>query len=141
MMQLDLHQPPGQQLGGGKDGTLVQHAHRNLPPLVGQLPGHGAQRHRGVGQVGREFPGRLARALLDAVLPRPGARVGGTVLSGPHAGQYVPHAVGVLCHMRENMRPGPARQQRRCSHVGVGQHPRRIEQALRRLVDLVAQLA
>ena len=63
MVQLHLCQPAGQQLGGGKEIPPVQHAHRDLPPCVGQLPGHGTQRHR------RARPGR-PRARSPAC-PRP----------------------------------------------------------------------
>jgi len=109
VMQLDFDQPPGQQFGGGEAGSGVQHAHRDLPSVAGELPGHGAQRHGRVGQVGRQLPGRPARISLDAGLPRLGAGVAGTILAGPHADQDVPHRVGVPGHVRQDVRPRPPR--------------------------------
>jgi hypothetical protein len=140
MMQLYLHQPTDQQLGGREGGRRVQHAHRDLPAFVRQLPGHGPQRHRRAGQVGRVLGRPPARVLLDARLARRGAGVAGTVLPGPHTGQHVPHRVGVPGHVREDMPPGPPGKQRRRPQVRIGDNPRRVEQALRRLVDPVAQV-
>ena len=110
MMQLHFDQPPGQQLSG-REGSRVQDPHRDLPPLIGQLPGDGAQSHRRVGQVGRELLGLHARAVLDVGLPRFGTDVGGAILPGPHADQQIPHRVGPAGQVREDMRPRPSRQQ------------------------------
>jgi len=140
MMQFHLHQPPGQQLGGGKEIRPVQHAHRDLPPCVGQLPGHGTQRHRRAGQVGRVLGRPPARVLFDACLARLGAGVGRTVLPRPHAGQHIPHPVGVPGQVSQDMPSGPSGEHRRNPQVRIGDNPRRVEQALRRLVDLVAQV-
>jgi len=140
VMQLDLHQPTGQQLGGGKEICPVQHAHRHLPPVVGQLPGHGTQRHRRAGQVGRVLGRPPVRILLDACLACLSAGVGRTVLPGPHADQHIPHPVCVPGQVGQDMPPGPSGEHRRNPQVRIGDSPRRIEQALRRLVDLVAQV-
>jgi hypothetical protein len=43
--------------------------------------------------------------------------------------------------VREDVSPGPARQQRRRSQVRLGDDASHVDQALRRLIDLVAQLA
>jgi len=139
-MQFHLHQPSDQQLGGGEQIRRIQHAHRDLPPFVGQLPGHGPQRHGRVGQVGRVFGRPPARVLLDACLACLGAGVGRTVLPGPHADQHIAHPVGVPGQVRQDMPPGPPGEPRRNPQVRIGDYPRRVEQALRRLVDLVAQL-
>ncbi len=138
MMQLHFDQPPGQQLSG-REGGRVQDPHRDLPPLIGQLPGDGAQGHRRVGQVGHELLCPPARAVLDVGLPRLGADVRGTLLPGPHADQQVPHRVGLPGQVREDMRPRPSRQQGQCPEVRLGDDPGRAEQSLRRLIDLVAQ--
>jgi len=108
--------------------------------LVRQLPGDGAQRHGRVGQVSGVLGGSPARVLLDGRLTLPGAGVGRTVLPGAHADQHVPHPVGVPGHVREDMPPGPSGEQRRHPQLRIGDDPRRVEQALRRLVDLVTQL-
>jgi len=140
MVQLHLGQPPGQQLGRGEDVPLFQHPHRDLPPFVGQLPGHGAQCHGRVGQVSGVLGGSPARVLLDGRLALPGAGVGWARLPGAHADQHTPHPVCVPGHVREDMSPGPPGEQRRHPQLRIGDNPRRVEQALRRLVDLVTQL-
>ena len=81
-----------------------------------------------------------ARILLDAGFPRLGAGVGRTVLPGPHADQHIPHPVGVPGQVGQDMPPGPPGEHRRNPQVRIGDNPRRVEQALRRLVDLVTQL-
>jgi hypothetical protein len=79
-MQFDLHQPPGQQVGGW-ERPEVQHPHLEPPCLTGQLRGDGAKRHRRDGQVLREVLGVHPRAGLDVVLACLGAGVRGAVLS------------------------------------------------------------
>jgi len=138
VVQFHLDQPPGQQAGGGEPGRVTD-PHRHAPAVLRQPPGHEAERHRRVGQVGHQVPGRPARALLDAGVPRLGAGVGRTVLPGPHADQQVPQRIGVAGHMRQDVGPRPPREQGPRPQVGFGDHPRGVEQALRCLVDLVAQ--
>ena len=48
------------------------------------------------------------------------------------------HGVGVAGQVRQHVRPGPPGQQRRLPQVRLGDDPGRPEQALRRVVDLVA---
>jgi len=139
MMQFNFDQPPGQQLSGG-EGYRVQNPHRDLPRVIGQLPDDGPKGHRRVGHVGHELLRSHACALLDAGLPRLRADVGGTVLPGAHADQQVPHRVGAAGQVREDMRPRPPWQQRRRLEVRFRDDACRVEQALRRLIDLVVQL-
>ena len=65
VVQFDLDQPPGQQLGRREAGR-VQDADGERPGLLGELPGHGTEGHGRVGQGGHEILGRRLRALLDA---------------------------------------------------------------------------
>ena len=78
-MQFDLHQPPGQQVGGRKRPE-VQHPHSEPPHVVRQLRDHGAKRHRRVGQVVREVLGVHFRAGLNVGLASLDAGVRGTAL-------------------------------------------------------------
>jgi hypothetical protein len=79
-MQFDLHQAPGQQVGGRKRPE-VQHSYREPPCLIGQLRGDGAKRHRRDGQVLREVLGVHPRAGLNVGFACLGAGVRGSVLS------------------------------------------------------------
>jgi hypothetical protein len=110
VVQLDFHQPPGQQ-SGGWEWRGVQHPHRDLPGLIGQSPGDRAQGHGGVGQVNDQILGSHGGALLDVGVACVRAGVGRPVLPGPGADQQIPHRVGVAGHVRQDMRPGPPRQQ------------------------------
>jgi hypothetical protein len=139
VVQLDLGQPAGQQLGGG-ERRRVQDLDLDVPGLVRQLPGDCPQCHRRVGQVGHEVTRPHGGALPDAGVPGLRAGVRGAGLPRPGADQQVPHGVGVAGHVRENVRPGPPRQQRRGPQVGFGKGAGIVEQSLRGHVDLAAQL-
>ena len=140
MMQLDLDQPQGQQ-PGGRERSRIPEPHRELPGVIGQLPADGAQGHRRGGQVGREFLRAEACGVLDGGRPLLLAGVGGAVLAGPCPDQQVAHRVGAPGQVREDVSPRPAWQQRRPPQLRVGDLACRAEQALRRVVDLVTQLA
>ena len=139
-MQLDLDQPPGQQPGGG-ERLGVEHLHLDQPRLIRQLPGDGPQGHRGIGQVAHEVGRAHGGAPLDVGLPVVHAGVRGRHLPGPGAGQHVPHGVGVAGQVREHVRPGPPRQQRRNPQAVLGQGTSVVEQPLGSGIDLVTQLA
>jgi hypothetical protein len=138
VVQLHLDQPPDQELGRGEGGQ-AGYPHRGLPPIAWQPAGDGPQRHRRAGQVRRELLGPLALGMAEAGRVRlgTGAR---TVLAVPHPGQQVPHRVGAQGYMREDTGPRPSRQQRRCPQIRFGDDPGLVDQPLRGLVDLVAQL-
>ena len=53
----------------------------------------------------------------------------------------VAHRVGAPGQVGQDVGPRPAGQQRRLPQVRLGDHPGRAEQALRRIVDLVAELS
>jgi hypothetical protein len=140
VVQLDLDQPPGQQFRG-RERRRVQHSHLDLPGLIGQLLDHRPQGHRRVSQVGGQVFGCHGGASFDVGFPRVRAGVRRPVLPGPGADQQVPHGVGVAGHVRQDVRPGPPRQQRRGPHLSLGDGTGIVEQPLRRMIDLVAQLA
>jgi hypothetical protein len=139
-MQFDLHQPPGQQVGGRKRPE-VQHPYSEPPCLIGQLRDHGAKSHRRGGQVIREVLGVHFRAGLNVGLACLGAGVRGPALSYPGAGQQLTHRVGVPGDVGENMRPCPPRQQGRRPEVRLGDDAGHVKQALGGLIDLLVQLA
>src|SRR5262249_13770745 len=69
------------------------------------------------------------------------AGVGRALLPGPGPDQQIAQGIGVTGQVREHVPARPAGQQRRLPELGVGDDPRRAEQALGRVVDLVTQLA
>ena len=140
MVQFDLDEPAGQELGG-REGGRVQDPDPVLPVFLGQLPGDGTEGHGRAGQVGHEVLGLQGRAFLDAGDAGLRAGIGGAVLAGPGTDQQVAHRVGAAGHVAQNVRAGPVRQQRRLPQVGLGDDAGRVEQALGRVIDLVVELA
>ena len=85
--------------------------------------------------------GPLGRVALDIGVPGLAAGVGRAVLAGPRADQQGPHRVRVAGQVGQHMGPRPAGQQGWLPQIRLGDHPGRAEQALRRVVDLVVELA
>jgi hypothetical protein len=139
MMQLDLNQPAGQELGGRKR-RRVQDPHRKLPGVIGQLLDDRAKGHRRAGQVEHEILRPQGRAVLDVGFPCLCADIGGAFLPELRPDQQVTHRVGAAGQVRQDVRPRPARQQRRLPEFPVVDDARRVEQALRCAVDLVAHM-
>jgi hypothetical protein len=110
VVQLDLDQPSGQQFRG-REWCRVQNPHPDLPRLIRQLLDNGPQGHRRVGQVGHQILGCHRGASFDVGLLRLRAGVRRTILPGPGPDQQVPHGVRVTGHVRQDVRPSPARQQ------------------------------
>ncbi len=138
VVQLDLDQPPDQQLPG-RERRQAGHPDRIPPGLAGQLAGDGAQRHRRGRHIGHQLGGLLAGGLLDVSRHGRRTHVRRPVLPVSRADHQAAHRVGAAGQVREHVRPRPARQQRRCPQVRLGDDPRRAEQPLGGVVELVPQ--